>query len=90
MTLSRTPSSSERGILASIRISQNVIRLGTLRSYQERTVRTKVQLLKILLHFYVYPSRILPNPVFHVLHADGGGHLCVFVRDYYCGEHLFQ
>jgi hypothetical protein len=51
MTRSRTPSSSPRGSSVGIQISLNVIRLGTLRNYQERTAGTKVRLFKIVLHF---------------------------------------
>jgi hypothetical protein len=33
---------------------------------------------------FLYPICILPNHLFHVLNTDGGGHLCISVRDYYC------
>jgi hypothetical protein len=34
--------------------------------------------------YFVYHICILPNLLFHALYTDGGGHLCVSVRDYYC------
>src|SRR5438105_2283470 len=61
------------------------MRLGMLRNYQEWTVMMiQVRLLfGMLLHFFVYPNRLLSNLHFSILRAEGSGRLCVPVRDYY-------
>ena len=83
------PSSSRRGSLVGIRIYLRVTSVGTLRSYQEQTVTTiQVQLLFLFTcstSIFFYTALMLHNLIlFTVLHAEGGGNLCVSVRDYYC------